>query len=167
MNATLHEGFTPGCLGRITELHATTYAALAGFGLGFEALVARDLADFADRFEPGRDGLWLVTAGPQQPVQGSVAIDGTHARAPGGAAHLRWFITSDALRGQGLGRALLARALAFCDARAYPEVALWTFAGLDAARHLYEAHGFRLAEQAEGTRWGGRVTEQRFVRRRA
>lgn len=159
----VHEGFVPGCIGRITELHATTYAGLAGFGRGFEALVARDLAAFADAFEPGRDGLWLGLDGAAQ-VQGSVAIAGPHV--PGAAAHLRWFITADAVRGQGLGRALLAQALAFCDARGHAEVALWTFAGLDAARHLYESQGFRLAEQAEGRRWGGPVTEQRFVRRR-
>jgi len=169
VSTRLHEGFVPGCIGRITELHATTYAGLAGFGRGFEALVARELAAFAEDFEPGRDGLWLLLDAADR-VQGAVAIAGPHASGrpgtPEAAAHLRWFITADAVRGQGLGRALLARALAFCDARGHAEVALWTFVGLDAARHLYEAQGFRLVEQAEGRRWGGPVTEQRFVRRR-
>ena len=39
---------------------------------------------------------------------------------------------------------------------------LWTFAGLDAARRLYERAGFRLAEERRGTQWGIEVTEQRF-----
>jgi hypothetical protein len=42
-------------------------------------------------------------------------------------------------------------------------VYLWTFQGLDAARRLYEKHGFRLAEEREGSQWGERVLEQRFV----
>ena len=40
-----------------------------------------------------------------------------------------------------------------------------TFKGLDAARHLYEAAGFKLAEESEGRQWGSVVVEQRFVRR--
>jgi hypothetical protein len=32
---------------------------------------------------------------------------------------------------------------------------------------LYEAFGFQLAEEAEGTQWGEAVVEQRFVRRKA
>jgi hypothetical protein len=41
-------------------------------------------------------------------------------------------------------------------------VYLWTFEGLDAARHLYEKSGFRLALQKRGAQWGAEVNEQRF-----
>ena len=41
---------------------------------------------------------------------------------------------------------------------------LGTFAGLDAARALYEKHGFSLVREQEGTSWGIRVREQEFVR---
>ncbi len=58
---------------------------------------------------------------------------------------------------------MLERALAFADAR-FEQTYLWTFKGLDAARHLYESHGFELAEEAPGRQWGAAVTEQRFVR---
>jgi hypothetical protein len=57
----------------------------------------------------------------------------------------------------------MTRAMAFVDER-FDETYLWTFKGLDAARHLYEAFGFQLAEEAEGTQWGEAVVEQRFVR---
>jgi hypothetical protein len=40
---------------------------------------------------------------------------------------------------------------------------LWTFAGLDAARHLYEKFGFRLAQEQIGEQWGAKVNEQKFV----
>ena len=79
-------------------------------------------------------------------------------------AHLRWFILSDRLRGQGMGKRLLSCATAFADAKRYANTFLWTFAGLDAARHLYEAAGFRLVHEADGQQWGTRVAEQRFER---
>ena len=159
MTFAIEEGYSPGCIGRIAQLHAQHYARSSGFGVLFEAKVAQDLARFCTAFEPERDGLWLARA-PE--IEGSIAIDGSRACEDG--AHLRWFITSDVLRGQGVGRLLLARALAFVDARGYRSVHLSTFAGLDAARHLYESHGFRLVQQSPGSTWGTAVDEQRFVR---
>lgn len=95
-------------------------------------------------------------------MEGSVAIDG--ARAAGQGAHLRWFITSDLVRGTGAGTALLSAAMVFCQSRRYQHVYLWTFEGLHAARHLYDKAGFRLVRQQRGTQWGREVTEQRFER---
>jgi GNAT superfamily N-acetyltransferase len=166
MAPRITEGYVPGCIGRIAQLHAEHYARAVGFGVAFEARVARELAAFCQAYVPGRDGLWLLHAGDGLggEVHGSIAIDGSHAADSG--AHLRWFITSDALRGQGAGKQLLQRALAFADGCGYARTQLWTFAGLDAARHLYESHGFRLAEEAPGTQWGAKVLEQRFVRER-
>ncbi|MFW6055249.1 MAG: GNAT family N-acetyltransferase, partial [Thermodesulfobacteriota bacterium] len=77
-------------------------------------------------------------------------------------AHLRWFIVSDALQGQGLGNRLLDEAMAFCKDMGYRRVYLWTFEGLQAARHLYEKAGFELKEQHPGRGWGTVVNEQRF-----
>ena len=39
---------------------------------------------------------------------------------------------------------------------------LTTFAGLDAARGLYQRTGFRQTAEIEAENWGTRVTEQRF-----
>jgi GNAT superfamily N-acetyltransferase len=152
-------GYVPGAIGRVTELHASYYGKSWGFGLYFEAKVAAELSGFLRRFEPGRDGFW--TAARDGRVEGAIAIDGAKAKAEG--AHLRWFILSDALRGQGVGKRLLQEAVGFCRQRGYSSVYLWTFEGLDAARHLYEASGFRLTEQLEGQQWGKRVLEQRLV----
>ena len=80
-----------------------------------------------------------------------------------GLAHLRWFIVDDSLRGRGVGRGLLEQAMAFVDAHHF-ECYLWTFQGLDAARHLYLEAGFALAEESPGEQWGSRVVEQRYLR---
>ncbi|WP_217703861.1 GNAT family N-acetyltransferase [Piscinibacter koreensis] len=139
-------------------MHASYYHRLVGFGVPFEAVVARELADFCERCDGARDGLWLALDGGE--VQGSIAIDGRDFAG----AHLRWFITGDAVRGSGLGSRLLTDALNFCDAGGHRRVHLWTFEGLDAARHLYEKHGFRLVHQQAGARWGSAVNEQHFER---
>ena len=80
---------------------------------------------------------------------------------------MRWSgsgCASDRARGTGVGGALMRLAMDFCDARAYRRTTLWTFEGLDAARRLYERHGFALVYQARGAQWGAEVNEQRFER---
>ena len=152
--------YEPGCIGRVAELHGRHYAAAAGFGAAFEAKVATELSAFVTRFDGARDGLWLAKLGPE--IHGSIAVSGP--AADGEPAHLRWFIVSEVLRGRGAGSRLLAEALAFCDGKGYASAFLWTFQGLDAARHLYEKQGFVLESQQPGSRWGTPVLEQRFVR---
>ena len=158
MTVSIHRGYRPGCIGRVAELHAAYYHPLVGFGLFFESKVARELAEFCERYVEERDGLWLAVRDGR--VEGSIALDGSRAGTEG--AHLRWFIASDAVRGTGVGTALLSEAVGFCRSRRYGRVYLWTFAGLDAARHLYEKAGFRLVEERLGAQWGATVNEQRF-----
>ena len=157
------KGYVPGAIGRVAELHSAYYHAHWGFGMSFEAGVARQLAEFLGRYEERRDGFW--TASVDGRVEGSITIDGIHAEDAG--AHLRWFIVSDALRGTGVGRQLMDAAIACCRDRSYARVYLWTFEGLDAARRLYERTGFRLVEQRRGQQWGTEVTEQRWELRLA
>jgi len=73
---------------------------------------------------------------------------------------LHWFMIVPELRGSGMGRTLLSEAVAFCRRRGVQSLRLWTFAGLDAARHLYEQQGFRLLAESEATTWGKPVNEQ-------
>jgi len=157
---SIHDGYVPGCIGDVASLHARYYAQTSGFGVYFERKVASELAAFAEGLPAEGKGIWLYVDGGR--VLASIVIDGDLAKRQ---AHLRWFIVDDALRGMGVGRALLERALAFADAH-YDETYLWTFKGLDAARHLYESAGFVLTDESEGRQWGSVVVEQRFLRRR-
>jgi len=93
-------------------------------------------------------------------IEGPITIDSAHTAAE--AAHLRWFVMSDGLRGKGVGNQLTSAAIDFCRRCDYRRVYLWTFEGLNAARHLYEKNGFSLVEQHIGSQWGREVNEQRF-----
>ncbi|MDR6841727.1 GNAT family N-acetyltransferase [Pseudoxanthomonas sacheonensis] len=158
MTLTIEQGYAPGCIGRITELHADFYGRLVGFGLPFEAKVAHGLVAFFEQYQARRDGIWLAVDGRK--ILGSIAIDGSRAEEEG--AHLRWFIASEETRGTRIGSRLIERAMEHCIAQGFRRVYLWTFEGLEVARHLYERHGFRLVHQQAGDQWGKQVNEQRF-----
>jgi ribosomal protein S18 acetylase RimI-like enzyme len=155
------DGYRPGALAGIIALHAAYYAREWKFGLPFEAKVASELSEFLTRMDPGSD-LFLAAYSSGEMV-GSVVVD--HSGGGPMGAHLRWFIVSDATRGTGLGRRLIETAIAHCDARGFDRAWLTTFAGLDAARALYERHGFVLISEADRDQWSGGVREQLFERR--
>ena len=159
MTQIIIKGYVPGAIGRISELHGCYYSENWGFGLFFEAKVATELSDFLSRLDENRDGFWTVCK--ENRVEGGVAIDGSKAESEG--AHLRWFILSSELRGTGYGNRLMAESVDFCKRCGYHQVYLWTFDGLHAARHLYEKFGFRLSEAHDGSQWGTKVLEQKFV----
>jgi DNA-binding MarR family transcriptional regulator/GNAT superfamily N-acetyltransferase len=155
-------GYRPGAIGRIAAMHGRYYAREWGFPPVFEAKVAGGLADFVPRLDRQANQMWLALENGE--IVGSAAIDGEDLGA--GKAHLRWVIVDDAQRGSGTGRRLLTEAIAFSDARGFDETHLWTFAGLDAARRLYESFGFVLVDEWQGEQWGRTIPEQRFVRRK-
>ncbi len=153
-------GGHPGAIGRIAQMHGHYYATRHGSPVQFEAIVASGLSDFACRLDHPKNELWLALSGER--ILASLAIDGEDLGP--GQAHLRWFFVDDALRGTGLGRHLLQSAIGFCEDQGFEEIILWTFRGLDAARHLYESEGFTLIEEKPGTQWALEVQEQCFRR---
>jgi len=149
-------GWTPGAIGRIALLHARHYATSHGFGLAFEARVARELAAFLTAFVPGRDHFATILLDGE--VEGAIAVDGS-----GDPARLRWFILSEALRGRGLGRRLLAEAITAARTGGHTRLRLSTLTGLDAADRLYRDAGFRLEGEHAGAHWGTPAVERTLV----
>jgi len=165
------EGAISGALDRVVAMHASYYAREHGMGEVFERKLADGLSEFLPRAQRPRNHLWLATTVERSgqtretgQIVGSIAIDGEDLG--GNQAHLRWFILDDGCRGQGVGAALLRKAVEFVEAAGFDRTVLWTFKGLDAARHLYEREGFRLAQEYAGAQWGVSLMEQRFVRER-
>ncbi len=155
------EGWRPGALGFIIGEHGRYYAEHWGFGSFFEAGVASELGAFQRRYDPSRDLLLLAVV--DGTILASLVIDGHDPTSPPGHAHLRFFIISETARGLGLGESMLRRALSHVDRIGAP-CWLTTFAGLDAARHLYQRHGFRLEAESDAASWGVTVREQLFRR---
>ena len=162
MPVAIGTGYEVNLFARCIEMHIRFYALRHGFGRAFEARLAAGLGEFAGRMDQPVNAIWHAARAGR--IIGTVAVDGEDLGD--GIAHLRWFIVDDGLRGAGIGRRLLAAAIAHCDRHQFRETHLWTFRGLDAARRLYETNGFELAEERHGATWGQEVMEQRFVRSR-
>ena len=153
--------FFPGSIGAIATFHGEYYARHWGFGTFFEAKVATELSAFAlrkteeDLVLLARDGDGLIA---------SLILDLNDPESGERGAHFRWFFTADRCRGTGLGRRFMATAMTHVDTFSAGRSWLTTFAGLDTARALYEAHGYTLEAESDGAAWGVRVKEQEFRR---
>lgn len=157
---TLRIGYVPTLLGRVTEMHAAYYAENFDFGVVFERKVASEMAEFLGRIDRPINAVFSAELAGR--LIGSVTVDGDDLAH--GVAHLRWFIVDDQAKGLGIGKKLISAAMDFIDLKGFSETHLWTFRGLDAARHLYEQVGFTLAEEKPGNQWGTEVLEQMFIR---
>ncbi len=151
-------GYTPGVIGRVSELHALYYFEHWEFEEYFEIKVATELSKFISAYKETKDRIFSISMNGK--IEGSISIDGSSEKD--NTAHLRWFIISDKLRGKGAGNFLMQQAMSFCEQNRYSTVYLWTFQGLDSARYLYEKYGFTLTQERIGEQWGTSVTEQRF-----
>lgn len=154
----IETGYVPGLVGRVAEMHADYYARQWNFTSFFETRVASEMSEFINRFDAERDHCWSALI--EDNIEASISIDSIDADSKG--AQLRWFIASDKARGKGIGAQLIDLAIDFCRQKNYRLVYLHTFAGLEAARHLYESVGFKLVDTQPGDQWGTRVDEQRY-----
>lgn len=158
----IREGYCTGVIASVAHLHATYYSEHYGFSDVFERKVATEMSEFMGRIKQASNTIFSAYVGEE--LMGSVWLDGEDLG--NGTAHLRWFIVNPSSQGLGIGNLLLQKATSFVDAAGFDNTRLWTFRGLDAARHLYEKHGFTLAHETRGTQWGTEVFEQEFVRPR-
>jgi DNA-binding MarR family transcriptional regulator/GNAT superfamily N-acetyltransferase len=158
----VQQGYRSGVIASVTQLHASFYSENYGFGAVFERKVATEMSEFMGRIDNPMNTTFSAYIGDD--LLGSVSVDGEDLGE--GASHLRWFIVSPRAQGMGIGRLLISKVTEFVDQNAFDRTRLWTFKGLDAARHLYEKHGFTLARETPGKQWGTEVIEQEFVRQR-
>jgi GNAT superfamily N-acetyltransferase len=150
-------GYQPGDIGWVTWMHGVYYSEYWSLGPRFEMEVASELVAFIRAFDPARDGFWV--AARQGCTLGAIAIDGRLSQG----ARLRWFIVAPECAGHGIGRQLMQTAMDFCRRAGHRDVFLWTMKGLDAARRIYEQHGFSLIGERIDEEWGTHVVHQHFA----
>ncbi len=137
-----------GDLGGVIALHGTCYDVLPGYGLTFEAYVARTIAEYV--LDAGANGrLWLAERDGELVGCTAIVLRG------GGRAQLRWVLVDPSARGLGLGKNLVGRALDYSRANGCSEVFLETTDGLPESQALYEALGFEETYNEVEELWDG------------
>jgi GNAT superfamily N-acetyltransferase len=135
----LRTDIQPGDFGNVVAFQGREYAEQYGLDIRFR--------------EAGR--MWLVE--DDEGLYGCIAV----TRETPTRARLRWFLISPRARGQGLGRQLLAEALAYARER-FDLIDLVTFSELTTAAHLYLSAGFELMETTPQNDWGREIELRRY-----
>jgi GNAT superfamily N-acetyltransferase len=155
--ATLRRLGTAGDLGWVVLAHGEQYHAEYGWDTSFEALVARIVADYATTHDPDREAAWIAEIdGRRIGCVFCVAADDSTAK-------LRLLLVHPDARGLGLGARLVGACTDFARAAGYHRVTLWTNDVLTAARHIYQATGFRLVGEEKHHSFGHDLTGQTWT----
>jgi GNAT superfamily N-acetyltransferase len=155
----------PGDLGWMVQAHGEQYAAQFGWDQGFEAAVARIVADFGEAGATGRGGA-DAHASPGVQAGWIAELDGIRigcvlcVRGADGDAQLRILLVDERARGRGVGGRLVDACLEFARSAGYRRIWLWTNDVLAAARSLYLARGFRLYAEERHHSYGADLVGQ-------
>ena len=136
-------------MGWVIHRHGALYSQEYGYDETFEALVAEIAAKFIQQFDPRRERCWI--AEKDREIVGSVFLvreeiedrGQTAAAVCGTLGPRTWYR-------QASGR----ECVRFSRQAGYKNIVLWTQSEPPAARHVYQAAGFRLVQHKKHRSWG-------------
>ena len=148
----------PGDLGWVVMAHGELYAAEYGWDRGFEAYVARIVADYLADTDPRRTAGWVAELdGVPAGFVCCVPEDDTTAR-------LRLLLVERWARGLGIGGRLVDEVLLFARQAGYERIVLSTYSVLADARRIYQRAGFTLVHEEPEHSYGHDLTAQDWAR---
>jgi DNA-binding MarR family transcriptional regulator/GNAT superfamily N-acetyltransferase len=133
----------PGDMGMVVHLEGAGYVEQFGWDMTFEALAARIVADFLERFDAERERCWIAEMDGRHVGHIFLVQHPEHRDT----AKLRLLYVDPAARGRGLGQRLVAECVKFAREAGYRKITLWTQSILAAAHRIYESAGFRLVRE--------------------
>jgi GNAT superfamily N-acetyltransferase len=141
----------------IVDLHDRVYRTEYDRNDEFVAAVARKLDAARAAGWPEQGGaVWLVEH--EGVVAGSVAL----TDEGDGVGWVRWVVFGPEVRGQGLGRVLIAELIDEARAQGMRRLELETFSALTTAARIYRQAGFLVTWARERDDWGPAVTYQHY-----
>jgi DNA-binding MarR family transcriptional regulator len=148
-------GPRPGDIGWVIHRQTVLYNREYGWDWNYEGLAAEILARFVAEFDAAREDAWIAER--DGAIVGSVFLMKTDDPQ---VAKLRLLYVEPSARGLGLGRRLVATCIERARELGYRRLTLWTNDVLVAARHIYQAAGFRLVHEAPHHAFGHDLVEQ-------
>jgi len=139
----------------VVARHGEIYRREFGFDATFKGTIRQKMSALLARPEEQRT-LWIAMSGGVR--AGSIAL----SRLDDGTGFLNFVLVCPRFRGRGLGRALVAHALAAARQRGFTSVRLETYSCLARARTLYRANGFRIESRQAGETLFGQRFEREF-----
>lgn len=145
-----------GDMGWVVSRHGALYAQEHNWNIEFEALVAEIVAAFIKNFDARRERCWIAE------VDGAAVGSVFLVKLSDEIGKLRLLLVEPQARGMGIGARLVTECIRFARLCGYRTLTLWTNDVLVAARSIYQAAGFRLAQEEKHHSFGHDLVGQNW-----